>query len=203
MNKRIIISESEKTNILEMYGLIVEQQLNQELLDYANDYIDNTSCDQIYQDMLKCQQAVNNGEITLSNEDKNELDDNIKKIKSYKGFACGTIKSKMKSEFQKQSTENPEKLKVMMCWFSKNVHPPSSGQPLKSCQAETPVDNTQTQVQQQTQDNRQQQTQVNTQTTNQNPTNNTQKSSQQPATSKTSEIKKGSEPATDDEVSQF
>lgn len=116
---RIIITESDKKRIL---SLIKESIDTTELTNYANEYIDGHTCNEIYSDLLKYQIAVNNGEVTLSQSDKNTLTDSISKIKTYKGIACGTIKSTMKTEFSKQASSDPEKLLESMCWFSKNVY---------------------------------------------------------------------------------
>jgi hypothetical protein len=48
--KKLIISESEKKRIFEMYNLITEN-VDQELVDYGNNYIDSHSCDEIYNDL--------------------------------------------------------------------------------------------------------------------------------------------------------
>lgn len=111
-------------------GLINESVDTDELLNYANEYIDGHNCNQIYNDLLTYQDAVNSGEVKLSDNDKKTLKDSIGKIKTYKGFACGTIKSTMKSEFSKQANSDPNKLLESMCWFSKNVYVKN----LNSCQ---------------------------------------------------------------------
>jgi hypothetical protein len=287
--KKLIISESEKKRIFEMYNLITEN-VDQELVDYGNNYIDSHSCDEIYNDLLKFQSAVNSGQVQMSDEDKKELDDNLGQMKTYKSLFCGKIKKEMKKSFAEQAQSNPEKLKDSMCWFASNISQPQT--PLKACQATTttPVQTgSQTPTQTQTTTNTQQPTQTtNTQTTTntQQPTQTTntqtttnqnvnyeldtvekikdfqnwmdknygkwaysnkykrnysvdrnskkgwgsmgpnttkawndqtkkekylkekgllvsQNNTQQPVTSKTTEIKKNYEPATDDEVSQF
>jgi hypothetical protein len=124
---RIIITESDKKRIL---SLIKESIDTTELMNYANEYIDGHSCDQIYKDLLTYQTAVNNNEVYLSDNDKDTLTDSIDKIKTYKGIACGTIKSTMKKEFSKQASSDPDKLLESMCWFSKNVYVKT----LKVCQ---------------------------------------------------------------------
>jgi hypothetical protein len=126
----IIITESDKKRIL---SLIKESIDTTELTNYANEYIDGHNCDEIYNDLLRFQSAANNGEVTLSQSDKETLSDSINKVKSYKGFACGTIKSKMKSEFNKQANSDPQKLLDSMCWFSKNVYIKT----LRVCQAQS------------------------------------------------------------------
>jgi hypothetical protein len=150
---KISITESEKQKILEMYNLITED-VDQELLDYGNNYIDNNDCKQIYRDLVKFQSAANSGQVQMSSEDKEELDDNLKKMKNFMGFpgACATIKKEMKKSFAEQAQQNPEKLKSSMCWFAENISKPST--PLKSCSSTevstqttaTPVDNTTTQT---------------------------------------------------------
>jgi hypothetical protein len=94
--KKLIISESEKKRIFEMYGLITEN-VDQELVDYGNNYIDSHSCDEIYNDLLKFQSAVNSGQVQMSDEDKKELDDNLGQMKTFKSFACSKIKKEMKT----------------------------------------------------------------------------------------------------------
>lgn len=116
---RIIITESDKKRIL---SLIKESIDTTELTNYANEYIDGHTCNEIYSDLLKYQTAVNNGDVTLNKSEKDTLSDSISKIKTYKGIACGTIKSTMKTEFSKQASSDPEKLLDSMCWFSKNVY---------------------------------------------------------------------------------
>jgi len=103
-----------------MYGL-VKEDINQELLKYGNDYIDNHSCDEIYNDLTKFQSAVNSGNPEMTIEDKKELDDNLKQMNTFKGLACGKVKKEMKKTFSKQSHEEPEKLKKYMCWFASNI----------------------------------------------------------------------------------
>lgn len=130
----IIITESDKKRIL---SLIKESIDTTELINYANEYIDGHSCDQIYQDLLTYQKAVNNGEVSLSDSEKQTLEDSLSKIKKFKGIACGTIKSTMKTEFSSQASSDPESLLESMCWFSKNVYVKQ----LNACQ-KTKVDNT-------------------------------------------------------------
>jgi hypothetical protein len=132
--KKLIISESEKKRILEMYNLITED-VDQELLDYGNSYIDNNSCDEIYNDLVKFQSAVNSGQVQMSSEDKKELDDNLDQMKTFKSLACGKIKKEMKKSFAEQSQSSPEKLKDSMCWFASNISKPQT--PLKACQTST------------------------------------------------------------------
>lgn len=120
MKNKLIITESDKNNILKMYGLLTEST-DYELLNYGNNYIDNNSCNKIYDDLSSFQSAVQSGQIQMSSQDKSELDDNLKKMNTYKGIACGTIKSEMKKEFSEQSKSNPEKLKMYMCWFAQNI----------------------------------------------------------------------------------
>lgn len=133
--KKFIITETDKNNILKMYGLLKEST-DYELLNYANNYIDNNSCNKIYSDLKSFQSAVESGQVQMSSDDKSELNKNLDLMNSYKGIACGTIKSKMKDEFTKQSQENPEKLKTYMCWFSQNITHTS----LSSCSS-NPVNN--------------------------------------------------------------
>ena len=132
MVKKLLINESERKTILEMYGLIKED-IDKELLDYGNNYIDNNSCDQIYNDMRKFQEASNSGKVQMSDEEKKELDDNLGQMNTYKNFACGKIKKEMKKSFIEQSQSSPDKLKTLMCWFAANISKPQS--PLQSCQA--------------------------------------------------------------------
>jgi UDP-N-acetylglucosamine 2-epimerase len=68
----IIITESDKKRIL---SLIKESIDTTELINYANEYIDGNNCDQIYNDLLTYQTAVNNGEVVLNQTDKNTLSD--------------------------------------------------------------------------------------------------------------------------------
>jgi hypothetical protein len=117
---KFIITEQEKRNIRELYGLIVEND-STELLNYANNYIDTHSCDTIYQNLLSFQNAVNSGNPKMSNKDKQELSKNLKDMKSYKDWFCDTVKEKMKERFQEEGRNNPENLKTYMCWFSTNV----------------------------------------------------------------------------------
>jgi hypothetical protein len=126
-----------------MYNLITED-VDQELLDYGNSYIDNHSCDEIYNDLVKFQSAVNSGQVQMSSEDKKELDDNLGQMKTFKSLACPRIKKEMKKSFAEQSQSNPEKLKDSMCWFAENISKPQT--PLKACQTsiETPVQTTTT-----------------------------------------------------------
>ena len=90
---KIIITEQEKINIRELYGLIVEND-SAELLNYANNYIDTHSCDTIYENLLSFQNAVNSGNPKMSNKDKQELSKNLKDMKSYKDWFCDTVKEK-------------------------------------------------------------------------------------------------------------
>lgn len=131
--KRLVLEQWEKNKILEMYGLVTEEELDTELIEYANNYIDNTDCDQIYNDMTKALQAATAGQLPMSDEDKKELESNLKNLGLFKSVACKAVKQTMKTTFEVQSKQNPEKLKTLMCWFSVNVRPPANGQPLKSC----------------------------------------------------------------------
>jgi len=117
---KIIITEQEKRNIRELYGLIVEND-SEELLNYANNYIDTRSCDTIYENLLSFQNAVNSGNPKMSDKDKQELSKNLKDIKTYKNWACDSVKEKMKERFQEEARNNPENLKTYMCWFSTNI----------------------------------------------------------------------------------
>ena len=117
---KFIITEQEKRNIRELYGLIVEND-SAELLNYANNYIDTHSCDTIYQNLLSFQNAVNSGNPKMSDKDKKELSKNLKDMKSYKDWFCDTVKEKMKERFQEEGRNNPENLKTYMCWFSTNI----------------------------------------------------------------------------------
>ena len=117
---KIIITEQEKRNIRELYGLIVEND-SDELLNYANNYIDTHSCDTIYQNLLSFQNAVNSGSLKMSDNDKQDLSKNLINMKSYKNLFCDNIKEKMKERFQEEGRNNPENLKTYMCWFSTNV----------------------------------------------------------------------------------
>ena len=117
---KIIITEQEKRNIRELYGLIVEND-SAELLNYANNYIDTHSCETIYQNLLSFQNAVNSGNPKMSDKDKQELSKNLKDMKSYKDWFCDTVKEKMRERFQEEGRNNPENLKTYMCWFSTNV----------------------------------------------------------------------------------
>ena len=132
--KKLIISESEKRRILEMYNLITEQ-VDQELVNYGNNYIDNNDCDKIYNDLKNFQSAVESGQVKVSSEDKKELDKNLKRMNILKKVACDTIKEQMKENFAKEAQQNPDKLKTSMCWFSENISKPST--PLKACQTST------------------------------------------------------------------
>jgi hypothetical protein len=135
MKTKLLITESDKNNILKMYGLIKED-VDQELVNYGNNYIDNNSCDQIYNDLRRFQSAVNSGQVPMNDRDKNELDSNLKQMKLAKEFACPTIKKKMKETFAKESRENPDKLKASMCWFAQNITNTS----LSSCSSK-PISN--------------------------------------------------------------
>lgn len=117
---KFIITEQEKRNIRELYGLIVEND-SAELLNYANNYIDTHSCETIYQNLVSFQNAVNSGNPKMSDKDKQELSKNLKDMKSYKDWFCDTVKEKMKERFQEEGRNNPENLKTYMCWFSTNV----------------------------------------------------------------------------------
>jgi len=117
---KIIITEQEKRNIRELYGLIVEND-SEELLNYANNYIDTRSCDTIYENLVSFQNAVNSGNPKMSDKDKQELSKNLKDIKTYKNWACDSVKEKMKERFQEEARNNPENLKTYMCWFSTNI----------------------------------------------------------------------------------
>jgi hypothetical protein len=92
---KIIITEQEKRNIRELYGLIVEND-SDELLNYANNYIDTHSCDTIYQNLLSFQNAVNSGNLNMSDKNKQDLSNNLKKMKSYKNLFCNKIKEQYK-----------------------------------------------------------------------------------------------------------
>jgi len=135
MKSKLLITESDKNNILKMYGLLTEST-DYELLSYGNNYIDNNSCNKIYDDLSSFQSAIQSGQVQMSSQDKSELDSNLKKMNMAKGFACGTIKSEMKKEFEKQSDQNPEKLKTYMCWFAQNITHTS----LNSCSSSSKVD---------------------------------------------------------------
>lgn len=117
---KFIITEQEKRNIRELYGLIVEND-SEELLNYANNYIDTRSCDTIYENLVSFQNAVNSGNPKMSDKDKQELSKNLKDIKTYKNWACDSVKEKMKERFQEEARNNPENLKTYMCWFSTNI----------------------------------------------------------------------------------
>jgi len=117
---KFIITEQEKRNIRELYGLIVEND-STELLNYSNSYIDSHSCNTIYENLLSFQNAVNSGNPKMSNKDKQELSKNLKDMKSYKDWFCDTVKEKMKEKFQEESRNNPKNLKIYMCWFSTNI----------------------------------------------------------------------------------
>lgn len=135
MKSKLLITESDKNNILKMYGLLKES-VDYELLNYGNNYIDSNGCNKIYSDLTSFQSAVESGQVQMSSGDKSELDSNLKKMKMGKDFACGTIKTEMKKEFVKQSEQSPEKLKTYMCWFAKNITNTS----LSSCSS-TPISN--------------------------------------------------------------
>jgi hypothetical protein len=135
MKTKLLITETDKNNILKMYGLLTEST-DYELLSYGNNYIDNNSCNKIYDDLSSFQSAIQSGQVQMSSQDKSELDSNLKKMNMGKGFACGTIKSEMKKEFEKQSDQNPEKLKTYMCWFAQNITHTS----LNSCSSK-PISN--------------------------------------------------------------
>jgi hypothetical protein len=128
---KFFIEESEIKSIKRLYGLITED-IDKELLDYGNSYIDNNDCNKIYNDLKKFQSAANSGQVKISDEDKKELSENLEKINTYKGFACGRIKKEMKKSFSEQSQNEPEKLKVYMCWFATNVSQPQT--PLRACE---------------------------------------------------------------------
>lgn len=135
MKSKLLITESDKNNILKMYGLLKES-VDYDLLNYGNNYIDSNSCNKIYSDLTSFQSAVESGQVQMSSGDKSELDSNLKKMKMGKDFACGTIKTEMKKEFAKQSEQSPEKLKTYMCWFAQNITNTS----LSSCSSK-PISN--------------------------------------------------------------
>lgn len=118
---------------------ILKETLDKELVNFANRYIDNNSCDIIYQDLSKFQTAVNGGKIQISDNDKTELDKNLIRFKNevvdasfLKQGKCNFAKGEMKKEFEKQSRENSEYLKTTMCWFAENI---IKGEKLNICQA--------------------------------------------------------------------
>lgn len=120
MKKKIIITESDKNNILKMYG-VLNESVDFELLNYGNNYIDSNGCNKIYDDLVRFQTAVNSGQVQMSSSDKSDLDTNLELMAQYKNIFCSKVKEKMKESFKQQANYEPEKLKTYMCWFSKNI----------------------------------------------------------------------------------
>jgi len=186
MRKRLIILESEKNNILEMYGLIVEQT-DEEILNYADKYINTHNCDDIANDMEKIKNT--DTYTNLSKEDQNTFDDainglnhpslacGIKGIKFNpvkKGSACNALKEYMKKEFRKQLPLKRDIIISQICAFSYlwTTEPPLNGcQKTKSDNVNVPVNTNKNQTVTDVQTGGNTQTQTNVQTNTEKPTN--------------------------------
>jgi len=111
---------------------LISEQVADELVQYAMNYIDSNDCPKIKADMEKYR---NSGAITDAN-DLREMDSGIGKLNL--AIAVGACpKNKMKKEFNDMAQKEPEKLKNYMCWFSKNISVPST--PLAACNESTNV----------------------------------------------------------------
>jgi hypothetical protein len=122
---------------------LLKENIDKELLDWGLSYIDNSSCDELYTDLIDYQKVINqpspSPEIQLSDDDKKELAKNIQDFKKkvidtnfLKEAKCDFAKGLMKDEFIENSKTNPKKLTSNLCWFAKK-----KGKTLKACVTST------------------------------------------------------------------
>lgn len=107
---------------------LLKEGIDKELFDWGVSYITGNTCNDLYSDMLEYQKIVNKGEIVLEPKDKEELDKGIANFNLGRILACNKSKKEIIKSFEKADNEQPEKLKINLCWFAKK-----KGKTLNAC----------------------------------------------------------------------
>jgi hypothetical protein len=122
MRKTFVISESEKKQIRKMYGLISEgREQVEEIYTYTIEYIDKPGCDGIAEDVKNMNDAVQRGELKISDKAAETLKSNSNKV-GMLSFACNPGKNMMKETLESNINDQssyPDMI-ASACWMSKN-----------------------------------------------------------------------------------
>ena len=111
--KRIILTESEKNQILKKHGLLFESTGDQQIMrDFKNEFM-SKSDSEIADGLEKIKSAPG-----ISDDDKEQLDMAIKQIRG-NGALKGTAKSLVNSKFDKYINETPDTAKNILCYLIK------------------------------------------------------------------------------------
>jgi hypothetical protein len=133
MGKKFVITESEKNQILKMYGLMKESQ-EEELLKYLDAYLAAKDCEDIAKDLETFKGSEAYGK--LSEEEQKELDNAIFGLKN-PGTAtikikfeqnhpcknlqgCDCVKAYMRQKIADELKTNKEKVISQVCSMAKN-----------------------------------------------------------------------------------
>ena len=119
---RIIISETEKNQILKNHGLILEIAAeDQPLMDYKNFFMskDPATIANALQEVLD---ADSQGKIDppLSDDERKQLNMGVDKLKNK--VTANLAKNYIDNELTDQINSNPEKAKKMLCYYTQTLH---------------------------------------------------------------------------------
>lgn len=100
---------------------VLLESIQDDIIAYAEKYIDDNTCKQILADMKLFRNAVNRGEVSISEDDKKELDRNISNLSLAMNFGCDGVKKMMKEKLREEVYKNMEKVKTSLCWSANNI----------------------------------------------------------------------------------
>jgi hypothetical protein len=112
-----------KTNLTKQFYQVLREDDSQiaQLKSYAYKFTDEHSCSEILKYFKQYQKAVEDGQVTISKEDKDELDSGITKLKVAQYIACDEAKKELKQNIDTQIAKDPQKVINQMCWFNDNM----------------------------------------------------------------------------------
>ena len=112
-----------KNNLTKQFYQILREDNSQidQVKSYAYKFTDENDCSTILKYFKQYQKAVEEGKVTLSKEDKDELDSGINKLKIAQYVACETAKEELKNKTNEQLAKDPQKVITQMCWFNDNI----------------------------------------------------------------------------------
>jgi len=111
--KRVILTESEKKQILKNHGLLFESTGDQQvMMNFKNEFM-GKSDSEVADGLEKIKSAPG-----VSDDDKRQLDTAISQIRGNGAFK-GTVKSMVSSKFDKYISETPDTAKSILCYLIK------------------------------------------------------------------------------------
>jgi hypothetical protein len=119
----IDVLNMKKNNLTKQFYQLLREDDSQiaQLKSYAYKFIDEHSCSEILNYFKQYQKAVEDGQVTISKEDKDELDSGINDLELAQFIACKKAKKELKQNIDTQIAKDPQKVISQMCWFNDNM----------------------------------------------------------------------------------